>query len=222
MSEVGGIFVQADMRGAWTGVRDQGARPTCLACVVSDAHAQAHGLEHRLSAEYLFYAGFKRVPSLNVAYGLTLYAVDQALRNDGQPNEVEWPYQSKTPDPWEPPVVTKMWRGGLGSCAAGAAGVIASLQAGVPVVLGLRLVPGFNRVQDAPYIIDTSGKSAGGHAVLCVGLGSSVDGGSIDLVLIRNSWGFRWGAGGCAWLPLDYLSNNLVGAETILTLPLSV
>lgn len=221
MSEVGGIAVQADMRGAWTGVRDQGARPTCLACVVSDAHAHAHGLDHRLSAEYLFYAGFKRAPLLKVAYGLTLVAAHQALRNDGQPNEVEWPYQPTTPDPWVPPAVTKMWRGGLNSCATGAAGVISSLQAGLPVVLGLRLVPGFNRVQNPPHIIDTSGKPAGGHAVLGVGLGSSVADGGIDLVLIRNSWGFRWGASGCAWLPMDYLSNNLVGAGTIAAVPLA-
>jgi len=221
MSEVGGITVQADMRGAWTGVRDQGARPTCLACVVSDAHAHAHGLDHRLSAEYLFYAGFKQAPSLSLSHGLTLVAADHALRKDGQPNEIEWPYQAKTPDPWEPPTVTKMWRGSLDPCAAGAAGVVASLQAGMPVVLGLRLVPGFNRVQDAPHIIDTSGKPAGGHGVLGVGLGCSVAGGGVDLVLIRNSWGFRWGAGGCAWLPLDHLNNNLVGARTIATLPLA-
>lgn len=221
MSEVGGIVVQADLRGAWTGVRDQGARPTCLACVVSDAHAHAHGLEHRLSAEYLFYTGFKKVPSPIVANGLTLVAADQALRDDGQPSEIEWPYQPKTPDPWEPPALTKIWRGSLDVCVDGAAGVIESLQAGMPVVLGLRVVPGFNRVQAAPHIIDTSGKPAGGHAVLGVGLGSSVEGRSIDLVLIRNSWGFRWGTGGHAWLPLDYLKNNLVGSRTIATLPLA-
>ncbi len=217
MSEVGGIVVEADVRGAWTGVRDQGARPTCLACAVSDAHAQAHGLEHPLSAEFLFYAGFKRAPFLNAANGLTLGAADEALRRDGQPNELEWPYQAKTPDPWTPPSLTEFWFGGLDQSAADGASVADALRAGMPVVLGLRLVPGFNRVQKAPYIIETAGSPIGGHGVLGVGLGASVEGGAIDLVLIRNSWGFRWGFGGHAWLPLTYLNDKLIGSRTLVT-----
>ena len=217
MTGVGGIAVQADLRGAWTGVRDQGARPTCLACAASDAHAHAHGLTHLLSAEYLFYAGFKGAPSLPASNGLTLLAVDHALHKHGQPNELEWPYQAKTPDPWAPPAVTTLWYGGLDACAAGAGGVVEALRAGMPVVLGVRLVPGFNRIQGAPHIIHTSGKPTGGHAVLGVGLGASVGDSAVDLVLIRNSWGFKWGSGGHAWMPLDYLNNNLVGARTLAT-----
>lgn len=215
MSDVGGIAIEADVRGAWTGVRDQGARPTCLACAVSDAHAHAHELAHPLSAEFLFYAGFKRAPHLNVAGGLTFGAADDALRNDGQPNEVEWAYQAETPNPWSPPSVTKIWYGGLDPRVVDATGVVEALRAGTPVVLGVRLVPGFGRVQGAPYIIDGSGMPAGGHAVLGVGLGASIGGGATDLVLIRNSWGFRWGFGGHAWLPLTYLNDKLIGSRTL-------
>lgn len=215
MSEVGGITVEADVRAAWTGVRDQGARPTCLACAVSDAHAHAHGLTHPLSVEFLFYAGFKRAPLLNVAHGLTLTAANDALRSDGQPNELEWPYQPKTPDPWTPPDLTTFWHGGLDQAGTGGDGVVAALRSGQPVVLGLRLVPGFNRVQKAPYIIETTGPAVGGHGVLAVGLGASVVGGKTDLVLIRNSWGFRWGFGGHAWLPLTYLDDKLIGSRTL-------
>jgi len=221
MSELGGIVVEADIRCAWTGVRDQGARPTCLACAASDAHAHAHGLTHPLSAEYLFYTGFKRAPHLNAAGGLTLDAADEALRNDGQPNELEWPYQTKTPDPWTPPPLTTLWYGGLDPCAGNAAGVVDALRAGVCVILGLRLVPGFNRVQNSPFIIDTTGAPVGGHGVLGVGLGRSLKGGAIDLVLIRNSWGFRWGFGGHAWLPLNYLNNELIGSRTLISLDLA-
>ncbi|MGJ3700812.1 C1 family peptidase [Variovorax sp. AFSI2.2] len=219
MSDVGGIVVEADARHAWTEVRDQGARPTCIACAVSDAHAHAHGLGQPLSAEYLFYAGLKRVPSLNPAKGLTLGAADQALRSDGQPNELEWPYQTKTPSPWAPPSLTTLWYGGLDPCAAYE--VVDALQAGLPVVLGLRLVPGFNRVQQSPYIIDTSGTPVGGHSVLGVGLGASIAAGAIDLLLLRNSWGFRWGFGGYAWLPLSYLTGNLIGSRTLVPLALA-
>jgi hypothetical protein len=221
MSDVGGIVVEADVRGAWTGVRDQGKRPTCLACAVSDAHAHAHGLGHPLSAEFLYYTAFKRVPSLNSANGLTLGAADMALRKDGQPSELEWPYQAATPNPWAPPAVTTLWYGGLDQCAASASGVTDSILAGMPVVLGLRLVPGFNRVQNPPYIIDGSGPSAGGHGVLAVGLGSSIEHGATDLVLIRNSWGFRWGFGGHAWLPVSYLNDKLIGSRTLVTFDLA-
>lgn len=216
MREVGGIVVEADVRDAWAGVRDQGPRPTCLACAASDAHSHAHGLSHPLSAEYLFYTGLKRAQHLSAADGLTLGVADEALRNDGQPNELEWPYQTKTPDPWTPPSLTTLWYGGLDPCAGNAAGVVDALRAGVPVLLGLRLVPGFNRVQKSPFIIDTSGTPVGGHGVLGVGLGSSLKGGLIDLVLIRNSWGFRWGFGGHAWLPLSYLDNKLIGSRTLI------
>ena len=213
MSRVGGIAVQADARHAWTSVRDQGTRPTCIACAVSDAHAHAHGLAHGLSAEYLFYAGLKRVPSLNHAKGLTLGAADLALRGDGQPNEVEWPYQTTTPNPWAPPSLTTLWYGSLHPCAHHE--VVLALQGGTPVLLGLKLVPGFNRVQQSPHVINTAGTPVGAHSVLGVGLGSSVAGGPIDLVLLRNSWGAGWGKGGYAWLALNYLTANLIGSRTL-------
>lgn len=218
MSEVGGIVVEADLRNAWTGVRDQGSRPTCLACTASDAHAYAHGLMHPLSAEYLFFAGSKSASNLNVANGLTFGAADDALRNDGQPNELEWPYQSTTPDPWTPPPLTTLWHGGLNPCAEKVAGVVDALRAGMPVVLGVRLVPGFNRVQKSPFIIDTTGTAIGGHGVLGVGLGRSLNGGALDLVLVRNSWGFRWGFGGHAWLPLSYLNKELIDSRILISL----
>jgi hypothetical protein len=220
MSHVGGIIVEADARHAWTHVRDQGTRPTCIACAVSDAHAHAHGLGHGLSAEYLFYAGLKRVPSLNPAKGLTLGAADLALRGDGQPNEHEWPYQAKTPSPWAPPTLTTLWYGGLNPCAAHQ--VVDALQAGFPVVLGLKLVLGFNRVQRSPYIINAAGAPTVSHSVLGVGLGSSIAGGTIDLLLLRNSWGPGWGYNGHAWLPLSFLATNFIGSRTLVPLPLPV
>jgi hypothetical protein len=221
MSEVGGIAVEADIRHAWVGVRDQGPRPTCLACAASDAHSHAHGLTHQLSAEYLFYTGLKRAQHLNAASGLTLGAAEEALRNDGQPRELEWPYQTKTPDPWTPPSLTTLWYGGLDLCGGNAIGVVDALRAGMPVVLGLRLVPGFNHVQKSPFIIETTGIPVGRHGVLGVGLGASLKGGIIDLVLIRNSWGFRWGFGGHAWLPLSYLDDKLIGSRILTPLDLT-
>ena len=83
MSEVGGIEVEADLRAHWTGVRDQGARPTCLACAASDAHAHAHALAHPLSVEYVFFKAAQQMPGKATPSGLTLDATAAALRADG-------------------------------------------------------------------------------------------------------------------------------------------
>jgi C1A family cysteine protease len=74
------------------------------------------------------------------------------------------------------------------------------------------LTPGFNRVQKAPYIVDPSGRPAGGHAVLVVGIGRRTTSADDDLLMIRNSWGFAWGEGGHAWLPAEYLNDKLIGS----------
>jgi hypothetical protein len=52
------------------------------------------------------------------------------------------------------------------------------------------------------------------HAVLALGAATSTDGTSRRL-LIRNTWGSGWGAGGYGWLPLDYLIAFAVQVATI-------
>jgi hypothetical protein len=214
MSKVGGIEVHADLRSAWAEVRDQGARGSCLACAASDVHRQAHGLGHSLSVEYLFWAAAKRIGSTD---GLTFEAAADALREDGQPAEQEWPYMSQTPTPWCPPETTTHWRGGLGFSVEVAPAIAQVLSAGLPVILGVSLTQGFARVRAPSYIIDESGDAVGGHAVVAVGHGSR-QGQHADLLLIRNSWGSRWGADGYAWLPTEYLTNKLIGCRVVTAL----
>lgn len=214
-SALGGIAASIDLRLFWTGVRDQGSRPSCLACAASDGHSHAHSLPHRLSAEYLFYFGARRMPGGDHSGGLTFDAVDAALRNEGQPDEVAWPYQAKEPDPWTPPATQKVWIAGLVPVPLQAAGILSALRSGNPVVLGVRLVPGFNRVRTPPYIVDPAGRAAGGHALLVVGSGRRSTSGDDDLLMIRNSWGFAWGEGGHAWLPMEYLSDKLIGSYVL-------
>jgi C1A family cysteine protease len=51
------------------------------------------------------------------------------------------------------------------------------------------------------------------HAVLAVGAATNTAG-TIRRLLIRNTWGPGWGAGGYGWLPLDYLIAFAVQAAT--------
>src|ERR1700719_266052 len=46
------------------------------------------------------------------------------------------------------------------------------------------------------------------HAVVAVGYGKNK---TLGIVLIRNSWGDRWGIQGYAWLTEHYLKPRLLG-----------
>lgn len=214
-ASMGGIPASVDLRALCGVVRDQGARRSCLACAASDVHGVGHGLTHALSAEYLFYHAAQRMPGASPHGGLSFPAADQALRHEGQPDEAQWQYQTVEPSPWQPPAVRQVWRGSLQTVLPAEAGVFGALYAGSPVILGLKLVPGFRRVQTPPYIVDPAGTPAGGHAVIAVGVGRRPGAVADDLVMVRNSWGLAWACEGHAWLPREYLNDKLVECSTV-------
>lgn len=209
-AQIGGITVSVDMRGSYPLIRDQGARPSCVACAVSDAHGAGHQLDHGLSAEYLLYHAAQYMSGGHAGNGLSFDAADLALQQAGQPHEHEWPYQMVQPDPWEPPKVGQTWHGTVQGTGAELTKIFDALGARSPVVMGLRLVNGFRRVQHPPHIVDEAGPAGGRHAVVAVGKGRRPSSPADDLVLIRNSWGPAWGSDGHAWLTREYLMQHLV------------
>jgi C1A family cysteine protease len=211
------LDIRVDLRGAWAGVRDQGSRSACVACATSDAHAHCHKRDRPLSAEFLFFHAGQLMPAKSVADGLTFTAVNQALQAEGQPDETEWPYASAQPNPWMPPPVSQRWHGSLGSTVTGVQAIINTVETQRPVVLGVRLTPEFVGLGTAPYVIPSTGRGFGGHAVLAVGLADHPRHGS--LVLVRNSWGANWGDDGCGWLCTGYLTDNLIGYRVVNPLP---
>jgi C1A family cysteine protease len=52
------------------------------------------------------------------------------------------------------------------------------------------------------------------HAIVVVGAATSADGGARRL-LVRNTWGTGWGAGGYGWMPVDYLIAFAVEAAVL-------
>jgi len=177
-------------------------------------HAQ--NLNHPLSAEYLLFQATKLMPGNSGLKGLSIQAVQSALRKHGQPHEDEWPYQMIESAPSLPPSVTTIWRADLALDPLQQASVIESqIKSGCPVILGIQLTSEFFDVQNTSYRIPSGGSGFGRHAVIAIGLGTDSGPSGDKFLLVRNSWGKRWALSGHAWLPMQYLADKLICFGTI-------
>ena len=207
-----GIRVLRDLRTGFGDVRDQGARPTCLAFAASDAHAAARGTPWGdLSAEWAYYHAVKRDGG-DLASGSTLGGMLGALRHDGQPVEACWPYSGEAdPDPasWAPPGGShELFRRNSRRGSASVGDIIALLEAGRPALLVMALSDAFFGPDgDGVVAVDEPPDPARVHALVAVGHGLLA--GGARAVLVRNSWGGEWGIGGHAWLAEGYLASRL-------------
>lgn len=211
------LDIRVDLRKSWGEVREQGQRMSCLACAASDAHGHSHKRDRPLSAEFLFFQAAERMPRKDVSAGVTFSAIDHALQAEGQPDESEWPYTKTQPNPWTPPSVSQRWYGSLTSTTSDVMSIFKLLEAQQPVVLGLRVTQAFIDLKATPFVVPAGGRGYGGHAVLAVGIANSATYGS--LILIRNSWGTKWGDTGHGWLSKDYLNDNLIGYRIVNPMP---
>jgi len=90
------IDILCDLRHRFGPARDQGARPTCLAFAVSDAHAVLREPWTALSCEFAFYHAQRRARRPPTA-GARLVEMLATLKEDGQPVESDWPYLVSLP-----------------------------------------------------------------------------------------------------------------------------
>lgn len=207
------LEVYTDLRGRLGPARDQGPRPTCLAFAASDLHAAVRPGWTPLSCEAAFHHAQRRAgrpPSSGAGLGFML----DALREDGQPAEDDWPYVITPPanDDWTTPPEGGAWFTRKGQdLHFNYTSIIDALLAGRPALILLRLSASFYR-PDAMGLMhpapDEVGDPALGHAVLAVGHGRIEDD---PAILVRNSWGSGWGAAGHAWLTQSYVEPRLYG-----------
>ena len=77
-----------------------------------------------------------------------------------------------------------------------------------PVVLGFRVYT--SNAQGEFPMPEEGQRARGGHAVMVCGYDDNrMITGSKGALLIRNSWGRRWGTNGYGWLPYDYILKYL-------------
>jgi hypothetical protein len=194
--------VDVDLRAVLWAVRDQGARPTCLAHAASAAHEHALGLTVWLSPEYLHF--FSNGGGANP--GRSMDETAKALREKGQPEEAQCPYLAVDPAAgWTPPGGLKVFRRASETKSAGAAEAEEAIRAGRIPILGVSLPEPFF-IPKAPWIIGPGGRIRGLHAVAGVGVGRH---GGDRVVLIRNSWGPDWADGGYAWLLDAFITRHM-------------
>ena len=207
-----------NLGGLFGPVRDQGARPTCLAFAASDLHAGMREAWEPLSCEFLFYHAQRRAERPPTR-GATLPATLDALRHDGQPREDGWPYMD------EPPVDSESWRPptGVGEVHRRAGEerphtvgeIVAMLDRGRPVLALLHLSVSFDMAGPGGLVDPPAEERpdvARRHAVVAIGHGAYED---QRAVLVRNSWGKGWGRGGHAWLTEGFLGPRMFGLAVL-------
>ena len=201
------LVVSCDLRSSFGDIRNQGARPTCVAFAVSDAHAAALATYQALSVEHLYFHAVQRTSGGHPKDGVSLTRTLEALRLDGQSVESGWPYLDALPADlvtWIPPkTATPVFKR---DAVATVASLLAALDAGQPVVVTFMVSMAFCMAPAGTVHPVTSDTDVGWHAVVAVGHGQI---GGRPFVLVRNSWGQSWGDGGYGWVDLDYLSPRV-------------
>lgn len=214
------LKVEIDLRAPLGPARNQGRRPTCLAFAASDAHRYAHRHPELLSVEWLFYH-VARHAGTGPQVGTTIPDTRRVLQAIGQPEEAIWPYSPTPPNgtAWRPPVNSPpVWTCGSRGCDTSLAALRSSIEAGIPVIIGVYVSDTFNLPHSWAWagdeaILDTDDghpiDQSRGHALVVVGSGHY---NREPVVLVRNSWGPRWGHNGHAWVRQRYLELRLTGA----------
>ena len=203
-----------DLRGKQSKVKDQGLRPTCLACSATSGHEYLRGDKRCLSVEFLHWASVKRDGASK--QGVSLRTTVEVLADTGQPCEEVWPYQHDVDDTasgYEPPTTIYpddyfriTWEKEIRPSVED---LKLHLRMGRAVVIGIRLFYGFHNSVDGKIPPPKVGESPSGrHTILLVGYDDYAQN-----FIFKNSWGDEWGDFGYGLLPYSYILDHTLAAH---------
>ena len=208
-----GIRESVDLREWDSVIENQGSLGSCSGNAMTNAY--------ELSVKRLYPDRFTELSRLFVYYnsrlidnttgedvGAYLRSTLAAVRHQGICSERLWPYdESKFDVP--PPAI----------CYADGANrtitsyelldslddMLDALNQNKPVIIGLTVYDSFNYVdEDNPVVqMPRSGDTGGGHAMTAVGYDIAQ-----RRILVKNSFGTRWGMRGYGWLPFEYVNSE--------------
>jgi C1A family cysteine protease len=137
----------------------------------------------------------------------------KSLYTYGICTETTWPYQAyrfankPSDDAYTEAATRKISAYARVNRDNGIEGIKQVLASGYPIVFGFMVYDAFESEEVAQTGIlnmpTTSEKCQGGHAVLMVGYDDAT-----QRVIVRNSWGNRWGQGGYFTMPYEYIINR--------------
>jgi hypothetical protein len=197
--------------GVFGSVRDQGARPTCLAFAMSDL-SKFHADCDVLSAEYLYRGAALQTIGWQPGDGTYLSQAIAVAKGVGLPHETTFPYQLAEPvlpipvlPVGSPETHFKTTFSSLGILPA--TDIAARVAAGKPVGMIIKLTQEFflaagGIVPFSPLVLPDER-----HAVIAV---PNCESAKPGYTRIRNSWGNAWGDAGHAWLHNDYVNTHTV------------
>lgn len=190
---------------------DQGTRPLCIPIVVTAAHEACRTQPPEPLAPDALWSSCVANGTAS-REGTTLDSVADALRTHGQPSLADWPFNTTNLDEADPiPLAAQasIWhQADLSSVPVANDGIEDDIEdqlaIGLVVALIIEVTTEFeqatpNGTIEVPPLTAPQGSY---HAVLVVGAQTHD---RVRTLLVRNSWGPGWGAGGYGWLPLYYL-----------------
>lgn len=195
---------------------DQGPRPTCVPFALACTHeAERHDRDEdfRAAIEPVWWYLHER--GRTSPQGVLLREAAAAVAIVGHCHDQDWPYDDALGADTQPPpsaVGDPPWRQArMRWLRLAHDGIEDNLEerlaAGHPVVVVIEVTDSFLAPAPDGYVAvpDIRVPTGGYHAVVVVGAWTDPVYGRV--LLIRNSWGPWWGAGGYCLLPVDYLIN---------------
>lgn len=206
-------------------VEDQGAIGSCTAQAVVGLmeYNMRRGSGTHVDGSRLFvYKVTRKLMGVTGDQGGYLRTAMKAVATFGVPPEKHWAYDisrfDEEPDPFVYTYATNFKAmkyarlDGPGVEGEELLGVLKrALKAGHCAVFGFQVFSSLSGAPDIPFPSD-SDEAKGGHAVMAVGFDDgrkNVNTTNDGALIIRNSWGNGWGAGGYGYLPYDYLRQGL-------------